>query len=504
MKEMDGSARPSQDPSSPPVNGGGAASLDRSLARGVAWMGSVKWLTQLFTWASTIIVARLLSPADYGLVGLASLYLGIVTLLSEFGIGTTVVTMRDLSHAELAQINTLAMMFGALSFAVSCLAAPFLSSYFDAPQLTTVVIAMATIFLITGARVVPRAMLQRDMRFRDLAINDGIQAFLLAAGSVILAALGFRYWTLVLSAIIGAAYSTVGVLRLVRVPYRWPKWNALSPALRFSRRTIVGRLAWYTYSNADFFVAGKLLGKESLGAYRFGWDLANTPGEKLTSLVGGVTPSILSAAQNDPPALRRLTLRVTEALALVTLPTTIGLALVAGNLVPLALGEKWVEMIAPLQILGIGAAIRSVTPILPQILVVTGKNRGMMLVNVAGAVVMPIAFLIGSRWGTSGIALGWLIVYPLAIVLPMATLAFRGIGLSAGEYFRALRAPLTGIGAMCGAVWTIRLLYPSDTARATSLALDVLVGAAAYLGAAFAFHRDRIRSYITRIRAALA
>lgn len=504
MTETDSSPSPSQDGPSPAGKGGVAPSFDRSLARGVAWMGSIKWLSQLFTWSSTIIVARLLSPSDYGLVGLAALYLGIVTLLTEFGIGTTVVAMRGLSKAELAQINTLAMMFGVLSFVVSCLAAPFLSSYFDAPELSAVVIAMATIFLITGARVVPRAMLQREMRFRDLAINDGIQAFLLAAGSVLFAALGFRYWTLVLASILGAAYSCVGVLRLMRVPFQWPSWKALAPAVRFSKHTIVGRLAWYVYSNADFFIAGKLLGKEALGAYRFGWDLANTPGEKLTSLVGGVTPSILSAAQNDPPALRRLTLRVTEALALVTLPATIGLALVAGNLVPLALGEKWIEMVAPLQILGVAAALRSMTPILSQILTVTGKNQETMRVNLVGALVMPVAFLIGSRWGTSGIALAWLAAYPLVLAFPMAYLALRAIGLSAGAYLRAIRAPLIGIGVMCAAIWGIRLLYPSDLGRAIALALDILVGALAYGGAVLAFHRDRIRSVITRLRSALA
>ena len=410
MTETDSTPSPSQEPdAAAPVGDIRRAHLDRSLTHGVAWMGAIKWITQLFTWVSTLLVARLLSPADYGLIGLASMYLGIVTLLSEFGIGTTIVSMRNLTRDEHSQINTLALLFGVVSFVVSCAAGPVLAWFFDAPQLTLVVIAMGSIFLITGVRVVPQALLQRDMRFKDLAINEGIQSLVLAVGSVLFAMLGFRYWTLVLSAVIGAAFSTIGVLRLQRLPFQWPQWKTLAPAVRFSRQTIMGRLAWYVYQNADFFVAGKVLGKDALGAYKFGWDLASSPIEKISSLVGRVTPAILSAAQRDKAALRRYLLRITEALALATFPATIGLGLVAEHMVLVVLGEKWRVMIAPLQLLSVAAAIRSVTPILPQILSVIGENRRAMWVNVAGAIVMPITFFIGSRWGTIGLAAGWLI-----------------------------------------------------------------------------------------------
>jgi len=479
------------------------AHLGRSLTHGVAWMGSAKWMSQLFTWVSTIVVARLLTPEDYGLVGLAMLFLGVVTLFSEFGIGTTVVTLRDLSDEQLAEVNTLALLLGLAGFALSCAAAPLLARYFDAPNLTLVVIAMASNFIISSTGVVPRAMLQRELRFRDLALNDGLQALTLAVGSVAFAMLGFRYWTLVLSAVLGTTFAAVAARRLVPVRYRWPRWEALAPAVRFSRQTIVGRLSWYVYSNADFFVAGKLLGKDALGAYRFAWDLANAPGEKVTSLVGGVTPGVLSAAQHDPSALRRIALRVTEALSLITLPACIGLALVANNLVPLVLGEKWLEMVAPLQILGLAAALRSVTPILPQILVVIGRNRDMMRVNLVGAIVMPLAFLFGSRWGTTGIAIGWLTAYPLCVALPMAWLALRSMSLPALTYLRAFSASGTGIAVMTGAVLAARQLQPVDAGRLAALMLDVAVGALSYASSLFLFHRDSIMALVQRVRSAL-
>jgi PST family polysaccharide transporter len=476
--------------------------LDKSLAKGVAWMGSVRWLTQLLTWASTLIVVRLLTPADYGLVGLASMYLGIVTMLSEFGIGTTIVALRDLTDDEHAQINGLSMLFGLASFLVSCAVAPALAWFFEAPELTLVVIAMSTIFLITGARVVPQALLQRDMRFRDLALNDGLQAVSLAVGAVIFAFYGFRYWTLVLSAILGALLSTIGVLRLVRVPFRRPHWATLRPAVTFSRQTIFARLAWYVYQNADFFVAGKVFGKDLMGVYRVAWDLTSTPLEKIVSMVGRVTPSVLSAAQNDKAALRRYVLRITEVLALVTFPATIGLGLVAQDLVPLVLGPKWSGMVVPLQLLAVAAAIRAIMPILPQVLTVTGQNRRGMQINMAGALVMPVAFYVGSRWGTTGIAAMWILVYPIALVIPTALAVFRQVELPLREYLRALSAPVTGVVVMALAVWGARAAMPPEWPSALRLGMQVGVGALAYTLSLLTLHRGRVRALVAGVRAA--
>lgn len=506
MSQTDSTPSSSQSASAAGEANGAATQrhLDRSLAKGVAWMGMVRWVTQLLTWASTFIVVRLLSPADYGLVGLATMYLGVVTMLSEFGIGTTIVAMRGLTASDHAQINSLSVMFGAFSFLVSCVVAPLLAWFFRAPELTTVVIAMSTIFLITAVRVVPQALLQRDMRFRDLALNDGLQAAALAAGAVLFAYLGFRYWTLVLSALLGALLSTIGVLRLVRVPFHRPQWRVLQPAVTFSRQTIQGRLAWYVYQNSDFFVAGKVFGKDLLGVYRVAWDLTSTPLEKITSLVSRVTPSILSAAQHDSAALRRYVLRVTEALALATFPATIGMGLVAGDLVDITLGAKWAGMVIPLQLLSLAAAIRSVTPILPQVLTVIGENRRAMRVNVFGAIVMPLAFWIGTRWGTTGVAAMWLVVYPVALVVPMVMTVCTQLRMSATEYLSAFSAPVTGVVIMALAVWGARAALPADLPRSIHLAAEILAGGIAYGLALMTLHRDRMRALVAGVRAARA
>lgn len=475
---------------------GERAALDRSLAHGIAWMGGVKWLTQVMTWGSTILVARLLDPSDFGLYAFATSFMGIVTLLSEFGIGTTIVTFRKLPDDHVAQVNALAVLFGLAGFVVSCVAAPLLAAFYRSPDLTAVVIASSSIFVITGVRVVPQAILQRDLRFRDLAINEGLQAIVTSVGAIIFALLGFRYWTLVLSSVLAALLSTVFAVRLVRVPFQWPRWGEIREAVTFSQQTIASRVAWYLYQNADFFVAGRLLGQQALGAYNFGWTLASTPIERVTSLAGRVTPSILSAVQHDLREVRRYLLTVTEALAMVAFPLTVGLALVADVLVPLVLGDKWSAAVAPLQILAVAAAFRSIVPLFPQVLMVTGANRRSMYVNLFALVVMPLSFIAGARWGTSGIALAWLVVYPILVVIPMAMTTFRQVQLGWRDYLRVLIPATNSVVIMSVAVLATRAALPAGTPRAVALLADVAVGAAAYGATLWLLHRERVLTFI--------
>jgi polysaccharide transporter, PST family len=469
------------------------SSLDRALARGVVWLGVSKWGAQLLSWAATIIVARLLTPSDFGIVGMAAIYLGFVTLGSEFGIDAAVVTMRHLSDDILKQLNALAVMFGLASFAVSCAVAPLLARYFGAPELVWVVIAMSGTFVVTSFRVVPMAVLQRGLRFRGIALAEAGQAVILSVVSVLLASLGFRYWTIVLSAILGALVSTVLILVQARSRFAWPRWVELRSALSFSRNTIVGRMAWYGYDNSDFFIAGKVLGKEALGAYNLAWQLATTIIEKVTSLIGRVTPSVLSAAQNDPAALRRYLLAVTEAISLVTVPATVGLALVSHDVVVLAFGQKWLAVIGPLRLLSLYAVIRSITPFFAQVLMVTGESARVMRISIVGLFVFPLVFLLGARWGISGVAAMWIVAHPLVIAVPMGRAVFKRIGLAATQYFNSIAPAFSSAAVMCTAVLLERQTHTAGMTPLASLALDVLTGAFAYGAALLVFYQQRLR-----------
>src|SRR5437870_578480 len=133
--------------------------IDRSLVGGIAWTGAAKRSVQFLSWATTLVLARLLTPDDFGLVALAQVYIGLVALINEMGIGSAVVTFRDLSREHLAQINTVALMLGLTACAISCGLAYPIGLFFSSPDLVPVIMVMSSAFVITSLKTVSAGLL---------------------------------------------------------------------------------------------------------------------------------------------------------------------------------------------------------------------------------------------------------------------------------------------------------------------------------------------------------
>jgi len=229
-------------------------------------------------------------------------------------------------------------------------------------------------------------------------------------------------------------------------------------------------------------VCGRVLGQQVLGAYSIAWNLANIPVEKTTGVLNSVTPALFSAVQKDSASIRRYLLNLTEVIALVTLPLSVGLGLVSRDFVLVVLGPRWEPAIAPLQLLALYVSVRSITPLIPIVLNSVGESRFNMWNNLAAAAVLPAAFYMGSRSGSRGIAAAWLVAYPL-VAFPLYFRAFQKIELSWTTYLGCLRAAIIGTLAMVLAVVSLARLT-SDSTHAQRLAVQVLVGGAAYILAA--------------------
>jgi PST family polysaccharide transporter len=471
------------------------------MIRAIAWTGAAKWAIQLFAWTSTIIVARILSPSDYGLFGMATIYLGLVALISEFGLGQAVVVLREMSHQHIRQINTLSVVFGGVLFALSCAAAVPLGHFFHAAKLAAVIVVMSLSFLISGAQVVPDALLQRALRFKLLASFDTFRAITQLLTTIVMAWLGFRYWSLALGSLAGVLVGCVLLIAASPCAFSWPHPKEINKAIRFSTDVLGSRLAWYAYSNSDFMVAGRRLGQAALGAYTVAWTIASTPVEKITNMVTRVTPAFFSAVQHDNPELRRYLLRITEGLALFTFPASFGMALVADQFVLCVLGPKWIAAVIPLRLLAILAAMRSITTLFPSILFARRHSRFVMWNTVIAAVVFPAAFYYGSRWSTTGIALAWILLYPV-ITTPFIWRTFQEIELPVGTYLQSLAPALRACLVMTVTVVAVRLAMPLAWPLAMRFAISVLSGTLAYTALLALVDRRRLREFYAVLKSA--
>jgi teichuronic acid exporter len=469
--------------------------MDRSLAKSLAWRAAGDWSSQIFSWVSLLVVVRLLTPADFGIVGMAVILLPYLRYISEFGIPRAIITLRDLSEDQIAQLNTIALMLGFACFVIASALAKPISLFFRTPRLAPVVIVTCVALIPLGGRAVSEGLLSKEMQFRLLSWFDATNAIVAAIATLALAALGFGYWALVLGNLLGISVRTVLILRARPHRYALPRLDTVREPLRFGWHVLVSMVALNSYQRLDNVTAGRVLGQSALGFYGMAWNLANVPLEKVTSLVTFVIPSYLAAVQKDPPALRRYVRTLTESLALATFPATIGLGLVARELIPFAFGHKWEGVVVPLQVLSVYAAFRSVVALLSKVLTAVGNARYIMWNDLAALVMLPTAFYIGSHWGIAGIAWGWVAAYPL-VAFPLYWKTFKTIGMETGEYIRALRPALDGSIAMVVLVGALKYFLPTSKPLVLRLVLETLVGGIAYVGTVLLLHRKRAMSFL--------
>lgn len=467
--------------------------LDRHLIRGIGWTAVSKWSAQAVSWSAMLILARLLAPADFGLVGMALVFLGLASMVSEFGVGSAVVTMRDLPRDVIAQIHACSILFGLCAWAVGLAAAMPLAWFFHSPALGPLLMVMSLTLVPGGLRTVPGALLQRDMRFRVIAAAEAVQSVVQASASVGMAWMGFGYWSLVWPAVAGSAAYTALLLWKSPQALARPRWAALKPALVFGSHLLVSRISWYLFSNADFAVAGKTQGSAPLGAYTMAWNLASMPVDKISDVLTRVTPSVFSAVKNDDAAARRYLLRIVEPLAFITFPAAFGIAVTAPDAVPVLLGAKWTQSITPLRLLACYASLRSISTILPHVIVSRNDTRFAMWGSLFTLVVLPSAFLFASRWGIDGIAWAWVVAYPV-VTAPLYIRTFQLIHLRIGEYLSALAPTCAATAVMVACAAAVRSAAVTWPAPAR-LAAAIAVGAAAYLGTYWFAFRGRLDRY---------
>lgn len=469
--------------------------LDHSLVRGLAWTGATRWGTQLVSWASTLLVTRWIAPSAYGLVGMALVFIGFIQIINEFGLGAAVVQQRGLTEAQLARLGGLAVIVGCALCALCAALAGTIAGFFNSWPVRAIVTALGFQFPIAALQVLPRALLQRDLNFRRIALADGIEPLVTSGVTLALAGFGKSYWALVFGPLAGRIMSAT--LFLCWRPHRlaWPgRLESIAGAVAFGWHIVVTRIAWYAYSNADFAIVGRVLGNTLLGFYTIAWTIGSIPVERVSSLLAGVAPGVLSAVQHDKAALRRYMARITEGLALVTFPAAAGIALIADLFVDGVLGMQWHPAIWPLRFLALSAALRSVSSLPTQIAVATGHTKRTMQITLLTSLMLPGLFYLGTRWGPAGVAFVWLVGHPLLVMPWFLGYALYLIDMRFSEYVRALGPAAGSTAVMSLVVLAVRFAVPPDSAPVLQLGLAIAAGAVVYGAVVYLNYRDRVRA----------
>jgi len=474
--------------------------LKSQVIAGVGWVAGANFIGQLITWVITIVVMRLLSPADYGLLAMASVFVAFLAMMAAAGLGPAIVQAISIDDAKLRQLLGLITLLNVILCLLLFSAAPLIAGFFDEPRLMDVIRVLSFQFVITGFAVIPESLLGRALRFKARALVDLSANVAGGAVTLTLALLGYGVWSLVAGAMVTVSGKTVG-LNLASPYLRWPTFSlkGARPLLAYGGNVTASRVLWFFYSQADMFIAGKLLGKEALGFYSVAMHLASLPVQKISGVLNQVAFPAFAQIQRDPEAISRHVLKAVRMLCFFSFPVLWGISSIAPELVRLVLGPKWELAILPLQILPAIMPFRMVSNFLPSAVDAVGRPDLTVKNLITASIVMPAAFLIGGQWGIQGLCLAWLIAFPL-VFLTNLTRSLPAIHIGLAPFLMTMARPALASAAMYGAVLATGQLISAETAGLLRTVILVLVGGLTYATLALTTNRSGCQEVLQVVR----
>lgn len=428
--------------------------MQRSLA-GIRWSAATQVVAQVAQYAGFIVLARMLTPAQYGTLASAMLVAGILGLIHEMGLGAALIQRPALSRGHLAACLWTTVAVGcALALAVWH-GAPAIAAFFRDPAVADVLRALALGFPIAAAGVLPRALLERELRFKALGLVEAGAAIVNGCLTIALALAGAGVWAMVVGALAGSTLQAVA-LWAVRRPA--PGWRCsrhdVIELLGFGGHVLGSRLAGYVIGNVDYLIIGRLMGPAALGAYTLAFKLVTWPMIKVSHVVLRVAfPAF--ARVDDDETFRYHYVRLVGTLALISFPLLAGLAATAPELIPLVFGEHWRDSIFVTQVLcGVGA-LKALVCSIGTVFLGRGRPDIEFKLNLLGAVKLPLFVLAGTPWGLPGVAVAMLISALTGVPIQQY-FANRLIGLTWGAYLRGVAAPAGATLAMVVALFAWR------------------------------------------------
>lgn len=436
-----------------PGSDGSGSLKQRSVRGGVVVLVSqvLKFVLQT---GSVIVMARLLTPVDFGLQGMVVALTGILSLFRDAGLGAATIQREEISHDQVSTLFWINVALGSFLMLLSAALAPAVVAFYDEPRLYSLTIVSASAFFVNSLGVQHQALLNREMRFVTLAKIEITALVISSAIGVAMALYGFGYWSFVGVAVSGPAISAIGAwISMPWVPGLPKRGCGVSSMLKFGGTVSLNSVVMYFAYNSEKILLGKYWGAASLGVYGRAYQLLSLPSQQLHASMSTVAFPALSQLQNNPEHFCRAFLKTYSALLCVTIPLTLMSALFADELVFVLLGQKWSEA-API--------LRCLTP---TILIFAMINPYGTFLYACGRVVRSVhmAFLLaptivlavwlGIPYGPKGVAIG----YSTALIvlhLPMTLWAFHGTGVTMKSYWKAIRSPLWAavIALVCGLV----------------------------------------------------
>jgi len=451
--------------------------LGERTARGAVVTLVSQALKFLISLSGTVILARLLTPEDYGLIGMVAVFIGFIGVFKDFGLSAATVQRAEVSHAQVTNLFWVNLTIGVILALVLAAAAPGLARFYGDSRLTVIADVLAIGFLLGGLTNQHEALLRRQMRFTSLAIVEIVAMLASVCTAVSLAWYGARYWSLVFSQIALGAATTACVWML-------SGWRPGLPTRRSGVRSMLifgGHLTGFSVinywaRNLDNLLIGRVWGASQLGLYSRAYQLLLLPIDQITAPITAVAVPALSRLADSPERYRQAYLRILAKLAMVTMPLMAFLIVTSDWMVRLILGSQWMGVSPIFAWLGLAGLIQPLSSTAGWLLITQDRTREMLQWGTIGCTIIIASICAGLPWGALGVAVSYSLCNVLIVQPFLLWFVSRTGPVRASDVLRAIAPAACASLCLFAALGLLRLSLDAVAApRGLALAAAVAI-----------------------------
>jgi teichuronic acid exporter len=418
-------------------------SIRQNFFSGVFWTGIGKYSNYFIQILLTVILARLLTPSDFGLIAMVLVYNGFIDTITEGGISSAVVQKKELTNNQLSSSFWFSLFIGVGFVVLTFFISEYLEAFFEMNDLAIVANVLCFNFLIVSVTSVPLGILRRDYEFKKIAVFDISATFIAAITAVWMALNGFGYWSLVWNILIRNGFNFIPIFFSSKFrPAFTYKFSDVKLILGYSAYLSGFRSINYWARNADNFIIGKFLGSSSLGFYDQAYKLLRIPIQLINGIINPILHPILSSMKNDPVKMKEGYLKVIETIAIISFPIGVVFILNADVIITLLWGSQWVDSIPIFRILAFLTLIQPITSTAGSVFMSTDKVNQLFWIGLFNSIIMILSFIIGLPFGASGIALSYTIAF-FGLVTPITLYyVFKIFKINFHDIINTFKSPL--------------------------------------------------------------
>lgn len=475
-------------------------SLSNQVRSAVIWRSGSQILAQLVQWAATFLVIRILNPHDYGLFAMTGVVLVFLNMLNGYGLASGLIQKPEITQRDIRQLfGMLLLLNGLLAAAQVFILAPAAAAYYRQPIVAHMLQVQALLYATTPFIALPYALLSRTLDFK-LQARVNILASIASASAALGGALaGLGVWTLVFAPLVLFGVRAVG-MTIAAKSLVWPSFDfrGSGTLARYGGVMALGQLFWFAQSQADVFIAGRHFSPHELGLYSESLFLTQVFVSKFVPPLNEVAFSAYARIQHDSAAVGAAFDRSVRIVMLAALPFYFGLAATAAPLVDAVLGEKWSGTAPIVHLLALAMPFMTLQVLLQPACDARGRP-GIGVGNGAfGAMLLASGFLVGVRWGATGLATAWILLYPIYLGFSLWR-SLPVIGTDIRRVAHAVSPALCAATAMALGVTFVGSVMP-HLPDWPELAILVTIGVIVYVGWLLVFSRAAVRELVAVVR----